>query len=190
MGCRVVVDGLKRQDEVVSALLEEFPDHVVDDRREHDQDGYRAVHVVVRLGRGTTVEVQVRTEPQNFWANVCELLADRLDPAFKYGGGDETLRGALRSYSDAVFESETITATYGEGITELDALLDRLEELGVNAANVRAPLPPVVGPLIHRLLELDPFRAPWERRVELLRVETECLRTIRNALPALESDKQ
>lgn len=92
-GCRVVVEKIVDQDRVVAELIRVMPASKVLDRRARPSHGYRAVHVVVDVA-GQPVEIQVRTRPQHFWAELSEQVADRVDPALKYGGGPiETRRG-------------------------------------------------------------------------------------------------
>lgn len=85
VGVRIVIRGsLSDQDDVVQRLLRQFPGSRVIDRRAKPSHGYRAVHVLVKGGRAT-VEVQVRTELQNAWAQVFERLADAWGRQIRYG---------------------------------------------------------------------------------------------------------
>ncbi len=54
------------------------------DRRARPNHGYRAVHVVCRVG-GRHVEIQVRTLYQDTWAQVMERLGDVLNRQIRYG---------------------------------------------------------------------------------------------------------
>lgn len=85
-GVRIVQDmDLNEQDAIVRALLDEFPGAKVTDRRVVPSFGYRAVHVVVRVGR-CSCEIQVRTRTQHLWAEIVERLADRWGRQIRYGG--------------------------------------------------------------------------------------------------------
>ncbi len=86
-GCRLVVAGIPEQDHVVADLVLAFADATVMDRRHRPSHGYRAVHVIAKV-IGRAIEIQVRTELQNLWAQLSEVMSDRWDPAIKYGGGD------------------------------------------------------------------------------------------------------
>lgn len=55
------------------------------DRRAEPSSGYRAMHVIV-FPDGLPVEVQVRTELQDLWAQAFERLGDRWGRAIRYGG--------------------------------------------------------------------------------------------------------
>jgi len=108
-GARMVREmNLDQQDALVADICEIFPDNKVYDRRVKPSSGYRAVHVVVRIG-GVPVEVQIRTRVQDLWAQLVESLSDRWGQQIKYGGppdepdvpvgdttaGDTTTRGAV-----------------------------------------------------------------------------------------------
>lgn len=104
-GCRVIVADLTRQDITVREIVRLFERADVVDRREHPSYGYRAVHVVVSC-RGSLIEVQVRTSLQHLWAELSEKLSDVIDPAIKYGGGNEVARALLTNSSRIVARVE------------------------------------------------------------------------------------
>ena len=84
-GVRIVRDmDLSDQDSVVKALTSEFPGARVVDRRVAPSFGYRAVHIVVRVGR-CLCEIQVRTSQQHLWAEIVERLADKWGRQIRYG---------------------------------------------------------------------------------------------------------
>ena len=99
-GCRVVLPTMREQHEMFARIRAEL--EVVRDRdyQTAPRDGYRALHVVVRA-QGRPVEVQVRTELEDQWANASERLAGRIDPDIKYGGGPPYVRAVLDRASDA-----------------------------------------------------------------------------------------
>ena len=98
-GCRVVVGTIVDQDRVVAELSQAMPTSKVLDRRARPSHGYRAVHLVVAT-TGQPVEVQVRTMPQHFWAELSEQVADRVGPEVKYGGGPIEARLGLKAALD------------------------------------------------------------------------------------------
>jgi putative GTP pyrophosphokinase len=104
-GCRLIVNDIPTQDNIVNQLRSLFEKSVIVDRREHPSHGYRAVHVIVDSGR-KLIEVQVRTQLQHLWAELSEKCSDIIDPAIKYGGGNaETLR-SLSAASDQIRDVE------------------------------------------------------------------------------------
>ena len=59
MGYRIVLPDKQDQDRIVESLQAIFPRASVIDRRVKPQHGYRAVHLVARIG--VCIEIQVRT---------------------------------------------------------------------------------------------------------------------------------
>lgn len=76
-GARFVVADRQAQDAAVNAVCAKFEalgnTCKADDLRHDPSFGYRAVHVIVHLGQ-VRVEVQVRTELQDMWAQIVEDL--------------------------------------------------------------------------------------------------------------------
>ena len=91
-GARIVVSDRLEQDEARDRICSHFTamGHAcrVRDRREEPSHGYRAVHVIVQYD-GIPVEVQIRTGPQDSWAQIVERLGDRWGRALRYGGEPE-----------------------------------------------------------------------------------------------------
>lgn len=88
-GARIVQRmSLDEQDELRDRILGLWPDARVIDRRTQPNHGYRAIHVVPKVG-GCLVEIQIRTIYQNVWAQVMEKLADAYGRAIRYGGGPD-----------------------------------------------------------------------------------------------------
>ncbi len=97
-GCRIVVDSIAEQDEVVAKIREVYPKTDIVDRRERPSHGYRAVHAIVTVLE-QAIEIQIRTKSQHEWAEYSEMWADALDPSIKYGG-DPELAARLERLSD------------------------------------------------------------------------------------------
>jgi putative GTP pyrophosphokinase len=108
-GSRLIVADIAEQDSVVQSLKSLFENTTVIDRREKPSHGYRAVHVIVKHG-GKLIEIQVRTSLQHLWAELSEKLSDVVDPAIKYGGGDESHQEALMMGSSVIAEEESFEA--------------------------------------------------------------------------------
>lgn len=106
-GCRLVVASMPEQDCAVRDLTQAFVKVRVLDRREKPSHGYRAVHIIVS-SQGKAVEIQVRTELQNLWAQLSEVMSDVFDPAIKYGGGDLNFQRGLLLTSDQIGNLEKV----------------------------------------------------------------------------------
>lgn len=99
-GCRVIATSLADQDAIVAAAKQWFRDITVDDKRDDPTHGYRAVHLLVKH-QGKTVEIQVRTRLQHFWASMSEKLADEHGQEIKYGRGAPEIIKLLSDLSEA-----------------------------------------------------------------------------------------
>ncbi len=108
-GCRLIVADIANQETVIQSLKNLFEKTVIVDRRQKPSHGYRAVHVLVSC-RGKLIEIQVRTKLQQLWAELSEKYSDIIDPAVKYGGGDENIQEILTFTSLLVASEEAIEA--------------------------------------------------------------------------------
>jgi ppGpp synthetase/RelA/SpoT-type nucleotidyltranferase len=85
-GLRIVAKAnLLEQDRIVSRIAETFSSTKVIDRRKKPAHGYRAVHVIATID-GRLMEIQVRTQLQDLWAQALERLADEAGREIRYGG--------------------------------------------------------------------------------------------------------
>jgi ppGpp synthetase/RelA/SpoT-type nucleotidyltranferase len=123
-GARIVVHNLAAQDAARDKINEFYVGQGcscrVVDRREDPRFGYKAVHVVVRVD-DLFVEIQVRTELQNTWAQIVERLADRWGRGIRYGEEPESPEASVRS--------GTFVATRREAIEILMALSDAISSV-------------------------------------------------------------
>ncbi|HYO45163.1 MAG TPA: RelA/SpoT domain-containing protein [Gemmatimonadota bacterium] len=132
-GVRIVGDmDLASQDAMVASIAREFAKARVIDRRAHPTFGYRAVHIIVKVGR-CSCEVQVRTIPQHLWAEIVERLADLWGRDIRYGGspeqrgtrvGDLTRQGLwelIRGVSDQMHALEEAAADQNLAVEAGDA---------------------------------------------------------------------
>lgn len=124
-GCRVQVTDLEEQNQIVEALQAAFEDTNIFDRRERPSNHYRAVHVVVRY-QGRQVEIQVRTPLQQLWAELSEKCYDMIDPAIKYGGGDEKVLHLLRDFSQYVALHESTAYGVQRALKNKDQLTESM----------------------------------------------------------------
>lgn len=98
LGLRFVADDLKQQDALMVELTRIFPEARPQDRRLSPQYGYRAVHLIVKVN-GLPVEIQVRSQLQQNWAQYSEMIADQRGQELKYGGGSIEIRSFLEKLS-------------------------------------------------------------------------------------------
>jgi ppGpp synthetase/RelA/SpoT-type nucleotidyltranferase len=84
-GARFVMTmNLIEQDKIVTSICGLWENAQVLDRRESPSFGYRAVHVIVKVN-SCFVEIQVRTQYQDTWAQWMERFADRWSRGIRYG---------------------------------------------------------------------------------------------------------
>jgi ppGpp synthetase/RelA/SpoT-type nucleotidyltranferase len=111
-GCRLVVEDIKTQDQVVERLKSTFAKVVAVDRRKQPSYGYRAVHLIP-TARNRPIEIQVRTEFQHLWAQLSEAWSDAIDPAIKYGGGEPDTQALLSEISESIVKVEDLELAPG-----------------------------------------------------------------------------
>jgi ppGpp synthetase/RelA/SpoT-type nucleotidyltranferase len=99
-GARIVVLDLMIQDEATETIRNSWEDQGcpcrVVDRRTDPSFGYRAVHIVVHVDT-MPVEIQIRTELQDLWAQIVERLGDRWGRGIRYGDDPEHPEAMVRS---------------------------------------------------------------------------------------------
>lgn len=130
-GLRIEAADLGDQDRVVAELVRAFPVARVTDYRESPQNGYRAVHVIVRTPENLLAEIQVRSFLQNAWANVSERVAYRFGMALKYGSGSTDLGEQLTTLSAHTHAAEGALRMLSKATSadDIDALSVRAAEL-------------------------------------------------------------
>lgn len=108
-GCRVVVSDIARQDALSEKLLALFSNVTVFDRRKNPSHGYRAIHLVVQI-ESRQIEIQIRTELQQLWAELSEKFSDIFGIAVKYGFEIEKIPSLL-AHSEAISFIELVEST-------------------------------------------------------------------------------
>ena len=98
-GCRIVVPSTRHADQLVE-LCETLRISRVRNYQAEPHNGYRAHHLTIRASDGRPVELQIRTEIGDLWANLTERCAALVDPGLKYGGGPSPLREFLDEVAD------------------------------------------------------------------------------------------
>jgi ppGpp synthetase/RelA/SpoT-type nucleotidyltranferase len=116
-GARIVVSDRMEQDHARDTICGHFTpaghDCRVRDRRKDPSHGYRAVHVIVQFG-GIPVEIQIRTELQDSWAQIVERLGDQWGRGLRYGAGPEMPDARVRigdSVTTRQFVMDTLLTT-------------------------------------------------------------------------------
>ncbi|MEX0784413.1 MAG: hypothetical protein WD557_17370 [Dehalococcoidia bacterium] len=128
-GCRIRVASLLEQQAALDQIQAAFPGARVRDYRTASQFGYRAVHVITTLEDGKSVEIQVRTMPQNMWANLSESVARGFDIRLKYGGGPESILVALGELSEHAAELDDLILQARESRLSAERDADGLDRL-------------------------------------------------------------
>ena len=119
-GCRVVVASTMEQRRVTDSLRQWFLDIRIVDRTIDSSHGYRAIHVLVKHG-GRTVEVQIRTMIQNFWASISEKMADIHGQEVKYGGGPPDLQEHLLFLAESFEVAERANEDYAKATVRFNS---------------------------------------------------------------------
>ncbi len=162
-GVRVVIAGdLTRQDGIVKRIADAFPNARVIDRRRRPTHGYRAVHVIATLDE-RLLEIQVRTQLQDLWAQTMERLADVAGREIRYGGAPQRNREDVENLLNISHE-----------VAEIEDVFTRLNEM------VAGWSPPRRVALMQRevrshLATMDSFRQNLRGREREIRVLLERL---------------
>lgn len=138
-GCRIVVNDIRRQDDVVMRLGSVFDNTYIDDRRDRPSHGYRAVHVIVEI-LGRSVEIQVRTALQDWWAQLSEKYSDLIDPAIKYGSGDAQALESLRIAAEEITKVEDDERLLDQIRAEVARRGEKAEDIGYELLKTEASI--------------------------------------------------
>ena len=101
-GCRIVVPSTRHAGQLVE-LCETLQISRVRNYQAEPHNGYRAHHLTIRASDSRPIELQVRTEIGDLWANLTERCAVLIDPDLKYGGGPPPFREFLDALSHIGF---------------------------------------------------------------------------------------
>jgi len=119
-GARITVRDLAAQDRAKNRISEFYTGQGCRwraiDRREDPRFGYRAMHLVVHVD-DLPVEIQIRTELQDSWAQIVERLGDRWGRGIRYGQDPQDPESIVRSGGTVMTRRELL------------ALLMRLSDL-------------------------------------------------------------
>lgn len=148
-GVRLVGDLTLREQDLVAAHLQSRmgdPASKVVDRRAEPLQGYRAVHVIVKVD-GVYVEIQIRTRLQAAWADLFERLADAWGRGIRYGESmdvqaleavpEPELRRRLDVVELVKELSLTMIAPYEKIESHLHQVLEERDEIRAALADMR-----------------------------------------------------
>lgn len=133
-GARLTVRNLTAQDQAKDQIGEFFTaqgSRVREvDRREDPRFGYRAMHLVVRVD-DLPVEIQIRTELQDSWAQIVERLGDRWGRGIRYGQEPDNPEGLVRSGKSVYTRRElmALLITLSDSIWDVERSRLRLDML-------------------------------------------------------------
>lgn len=129
-GIRIVRDMTWReQDKLASRIARLFDAPKIINRRDDPRSGYRAIHVRVSL-ESRLVEVQVRTQLQNAWAQTYEALGDVWGRQIRYGEPpDDADRPVPGDGSRGEFIRQVLKVS--DLIAEHESTINRLVDLEV-----------------------------------------------------------
>jgi ppGpp synthetase/RelA/SpoT-type nucleotidyltranferase len=147
-GARIVVSDRSVQDEAkehISSIFKSAGCMVREsDRRTNPSHGYRALHLVVYVEK-VPVEIQIRSELQDSWAQIVERLADAWGRGIRYGDDPDDFDSAVRPgstatrrdvvsllmrFSEVIAQVEEQQATFRKDAENLESVLmvgERLE---------------------------------------------------------------
>lgn len=146
-GTRIICADRDEQDEIVEAVARCFTDGArpprVKDRRDEPSHGYRAVHVVVTV-QNLPVEIQIRTERQDRWAQIVESMGDRWGRQIRYGEpppeperpiipGVTATRGMLWEMVQRLAERTDAVERWQQSVMKILRLQDQALAAGVDA---------------------------------------------------------
>ena len=126
-GVRMVVPTLRE----LAAVESEMTGFSIVKRRDYSieaQGGYRAIHLIIEADPRHRIELQIRTQLQNQWANLSEKLFQKVDSEVKYGGGPDRLRTQLDRLSEEVSLLDALRSVHGE-IEDLGLHLRQMYDL-------------------------------------------------------------
>ena len=136
-GARIVVPSLAEVEEARAQFADERLIRTNDYRVDGVKHGYRALHLILRRAPGKVLELQIRTQVQNEWANTSEFLAHRFGLGVKSAGGPPEVHTALAALSERGRSADLLRAErsrLGRGAAEFQ------REMEIGAASPQVHL--------------------------------------------------
>lgn len=104
-GCRIVTEeGLEKIKTIKNKILKNYPESKTKINDRKDKIGYRALHIIIKENN-KAIEIQLRTELQDLWANFSEKYSNK-ENDLKYGTGDKKKQKYLKQLSDKIHKLE------------------------------------------------------------------------------------
>jgi ppGpp synthetase/RelA/SpoT-type nucleotidyltranferase len=136
-GARIVVRDRLVQDKALRTIREDCAASgrtcKVIDRRDRPSHGYRAVHIIM-LWDQIPIEVQIRTELQDTWAQMTERLADRWGRGIRYGQDPDSLDESAEALKLVELRREIVASltSLGDSIAQAEVMLVQAETAAVS----------------------------------------------------------
>ena len=131
-GARIVVYDRPAQDKALCIIREDCEAcgraYRVIDRRDRPSYGYRAIHIII-LWNQIPIEVQIRTELQDVWAQMTERLADRWGRGIRYGEDPDSLDGSAEALKLVASRRELVASliTLGDLVAQAEVMHAKAE---------------------------------------------------------------
>jgi ppGpp synthetase/RelA/SpoT-type nucleotidyltranferase len=144
-GARITVSDINAQDmaaeKIQAFYVEQGCACKLVDRRADPRFGYREVHLVIRIDE-LPVEIQIRTEIQDSWAQIVERLGDRWGRSIRYGGDPESPDSLIRS-GDLVMSRRGVMDMLMD-LSKASALLERARTSVAENERALASIKPMI----------------------------------------------
>lgn len=135
-GCRIIVETNKGVDNLIEFISRNISGsqkyrllRITDYReRGRDKTGYRAAHLILER-EGKTLELQVRSRIQHYWAESIERTSVIYGHYLKEQEGDEVVISYFKSLSDIFYEIESGRDLSTQSKIDLDDLRERAQQI-------------------------------------------------------------
>lgn len=187
-GARIVIKGSRLdQDMHVERIRQAFlnlpkPPLVID-RRAEPRQGYRALHIII-YPDGVPVEIQVRTELQDAWAQIFERLADQWGRQMRYGGEPDDIILPIAAAAAASVNLKDVLLNLIEILNRLSDAIDLIEQQRAHLHESQRAFDALVEPPYY------PSPASEEELQELAALYAEHRRIIIERLQLCEKDSR
>jgi len=135
-GCRIIVD----DNENIELLMNYFDDRLIRSKyftikkitdyriKGREDTGYRAVHIIVERN-GFSLEIQVRSRLQHYWAESVERASVIYGYQLKEMEGDKQIIKYFKALSDTFYEIEIGNQPHFDQLNEIDVMRVKAEQI-------------------------------------------------------------